>query len=217
MPCRSRFHAALASSLLGLAALWLTPASRASATVIEGTAWTFTGDPLEVSLTVDDAAVPGDLVITLSIAGTGSTGDLRGFFAQVSDESLLSGLSVTGPEVSGTSFFANGVKVVGPGNNLNGGGSPCPCDLGVEFGSPGIGHDDLRSVTFTLSHVTASLDASFLAEQSFGVRVTSVGDDCSREGSSKLSGQIAAVPEPGTGLLMGLGLAGLAAAARRGR
>lgn len=211
--------AAVLASLLGLAtiALALTAAHQASALLLDGTAATFTGDPFEVSLTVDDAAQPGALVITLSVSGPDSIGDLRGFFAQVADERLLSGLSVSGPEVMQASFLANGIQGVGPGNNLNGGGSPCPCDLGVEFGSPGIGRDDLQSVTFVLSHATVSLDASFLADQRFGVRVTSVGDDFAREGSSKLRGQIAVIPEPGTALLMGLGLAGLTAASRRPR
>lgn len=201
-------------ALVPLAALLLTAGS-AAATVIEATASRFTGDRLSVSLTVDDAAVPGDLEITLTVAGPGSTlADLRGFFVHVADESLLSGLSVIGPDVTSSSFLANAVSAVGPGNNLNGGGSPCPCDIGVELGTPGIARDDLQTVTFTLSHATASLDVSFLASQEFGIRATSVGEEDCRDGSSKLSG-ILPVPEPGTALLTGLGLAGLAAAGKR--
>jgi hypothetical protein len=123
---------------------------------------------------------------------------------------------VTGPDVSSSSFLANAITAVGHGNNLNGGGSPCPCDVGVELGAPGIARDDLRTVTFTLSHATASLDMSFLASQEFGVRATSVGKGKCRDGSSKLSG-ILPVPEPGTALLIGLGLAGLSAAGTRSR
>jgi hypothetical protein len=193
---------------------WLVmTAGTSSATLVRATASTFTGDPLQVSLEIDDAAVAGSLVITLEVTGPGSTiGDLRGFFAQVTDESLLSGLSVTGPNVTGTSFLPNGVTQVGGGNNLNGGGSPCPCDLGIELGTPGIGSDDLRKVSFTLSHASRALDVSFLTGQRFGVRVTSVGEANCRPGSSKLVG---VVPEPGTALLIGLGLAGLSGSKSR--
>ena len=101
----------------------------------------------------------------------------------------------------------------GGGSNLQGGGSPCPCDLGIEIGSPGLGHgDDYQSVTFTLSHASLDLDVSLFQGQSFGVRATSVGDvDGSREGSSKLIG---VVPEPSTALLALLGLSGLASIGR---
>ncbi len=201
------FHA-----VIGLiAALGVTAADSVSATVLHASASSFTGSPLNVSLQVDDATVPGDLVITLEVTGPGATiGDLRGFFIQVANESLLSGLSVTGAHVTGTSFLANAVTAVGSGNNLYGGGSPCPCDVGVALGTPGIGSDDLRKVTFTLSHATESLDVSFLSGQDFGVRATSVGSGRCRSGSSKLAGVVSVVPEPGTALLIGLGLAGLA-------
>ncbi len=203
-------------AVVGLATwIGIASAGTASATQLQATASTFAGTPLQVSLKVDDAVVPGDLVITLEVAGPASTvADLRGFFVHVANESLLSGLSVTGPNVTGSSFLANAVTSVGSGNNLYGGGSNSPFDIGVQLGTPGIGSDDLRKVTFTLSHATASLDASFLSGQSFGVRATSVGQDRCRSGSSKLIG---VVPEPGTALLIGLGLAGLAGSRPRSR
>lgn len=172
-----------------------------------GSADPFTGDPLSVSIDVDSASDPGNLVITLSIAGDGTIGDLRGVFFQVSNESLLSGLSVMGDGVTSSQFLANEVINLGNGSNLKGGESPCPCDIGVEIGTAGIGEDDFQSVTFTLMHMSESLDQSFLRKQAFGVRVTSVGEvDGDREGSSKLVG---VVPEPSTAILMLLGLAGL--------
>jgi hypothetical protein len=172
-----------------------------------GSADPFTGDPLSVSIAVDSASDPGNLVITLSIAGDGMIGDLRGVFFQVSNESLLSGLSVMGDGVTSSQFLANEVINLGNGSNLKGGESPCPCDIGIEIGTAGIGKDDFQSVTFTLMHKSESLDQSFLRKQEFGVRVTSVGEvDGGREGSSKLVG---VVPEPSTAILMLLGLAGL--------
>lgn len=213
---RRRSSLLAAVSLAGSLGLSLfASAGSASATQLQATANSFTGDPLQVSLRVDDAVVPGDLVITLTVVGPGTTkADLRGFFLNVADESLLAGLSISGTSVTSHQIGANSVIAVGNGNNLNGGGTPCPCDLGVELGTAGIGKDDLRTVTFTLSHATANLDVSFVASQTFGVRATSVGSRGCREGSSKLVGTIPVVPEPGTALLMGLGLAGLAAGRR---
>jgi len=209
-----RFQSAPAVSRLALLALlaWLFPLS-VSATVIESSASSFTGDPLTVWVEIDDESDPGNLVITLEVEEGGTTGDLRGFFAHVADESLLGGLTISGDNVSGSSFAANEITRVGGGNNLNGGGSTCPCDLGVEFGAPGIGKDDIQSVTFTLSHNSESLDASFFDNEEFGVRATSVGEE-DRDGSSKLVG---VVPQPSTALLMMLGLSGLASAGSRVR
>lgn len=190
-------------------------ASAAQATIVTASASSFTGDPLTVDLVIDDESDPGNLVITLEIADGGPTGDLRGFFAQIGDESLLAGLSVTGEYVTDDRIAANRIRDLGRGANLNGGGSPCPCDIAVEFGNPGIGKEDLQAVMFVLSHSTETLTTSLFDGQTFGVRVTSVGDwDGCREGSSKLVG---VVPEPSTALLVGIGLAGLGVAGRRSR
>ena len=202
------------SSLLLFSALslllFLIPLA-ATSSVIETTATTANGAPLTVDVTLDDGVDPGKIVITLDVSG-GNIGDLRGFFANVTDEGLLDKLSVSGFDVSDSAFEANSVRQVGGGNNLNGSGTPCPCDLGIEFGSPGTGRDDLQSVTFTLSHVDGQpIDASLFADQTFGVRATSVGPlHGSRDGSSKLIGVIPVIPEPSTAMLMALGLLGLA-------
>lgn len=202
-----------ARSLVGLAAMVLL-ATSAHATLVDATASPFTGDPIEVSIRIDDESEPGHLVITLEVAGEDRIGDLRGFFAQVADESLLDGLSVSGDQVTGSRFAANDVINLGGGSNLNGGGSPCPCDLGVEIGDPGTGRgDDYQSVTFTLMHASVALTTALLDGQDFGIRVTSVGDVYGRRGgSSKLVG---IVPEPSTSLLAGFGLALLSRVGRR--
>lgn len=194
-------------ALLGIALLLGLLPGLAGAATIEATATAFTGDPISVGVTIDDGVEAGHLVITLEVED-GAAGDLRGFFANVADESLLAGLSVSGDHVTGSVFAADAVINLGQGSNLNGGGTPCPCDLGVEIGAPGIGGgDDHPAVVFTLSHADVDLDVGLFADQLFGVRVTSVGDlDGARGGSSKLAG---VVPEPSTSLLMLLGLAGL--------
>lgn len=198
----------LETLLLGVI-MSFTLASQAHATIFSTTASAFAGDPLDVLIEVDDESDPGNLVIRLSIASEDDAGDLRGFFAQVTDETLLSGLSLLDVDsvISNAVFESDGVVRVGGGNNVNGGGSPCPCDLGVEIGSPGVGRDDYRDVTFTLTHATEALTVDLFQAQTVGVRVTSVGDlGGDRNGSSKL---IAVVPEPSTALLMALGFAGL--------
>src|SRR5262249_958934 len=117
-----------------------------------------------------------------------------------------------------------------------GGGSPCPCDVGVAIGTPGTGKDDIFRTTFVLD-ATADLAIEDFVNQLAGVRVTSVGSfdgdskdpndpkdvfkDFGRSGSAKLIATIpdpnSPVPEPSTALLVGLGTVGLGAARRRAR
>ena len=100
---------------IGLATwIGIASAGAASATIqlpgLRGTATSYAGCPLDVSIAVDDQSMPGDLVITLAITSPDTkTGNLHNFFIQVADESLLSGLTVTGPNVKGSIFLANGV------------------------------------------------------------------------------------------------------------
>jgi len=169
----------------------------------------FTGDEIGVELTLsddEDGSILGRLEVLEGV------GDLRGVFLDITDTSLLSGLRVTGADVTG--FETGSVINLGHGSNLNGGGSPCPCDIGIEFGSSGVGRDDIAVTEFVLVHASLELDLSLFRDQLAGARVTSVGDgyDSDREGSSKLAG---VVPEPSTGVILGLGLAGLGWRRRR--
>jgi hypothetical protein len=129
-------------------------------------------------------------------------------------------MTATGDDVTSSRFLADGVINLGLGSNLRGGGSPCPCDIGVEIGTPGIGKDDFATTTFLL-HANAPLSLSDFTDQLVGVRITSVGPDPdSRGGSAKLAGTLpntVPVPEPHPALLiaLGLGLLGYASRARR--
>jgi hypothetical protein len=116
---------------------------------------------------------------------------------------------------------------------VRGGGSPCPCDIAVALGTPGIGRDDIFSTTFVLD-ASAALALTDFANELIGVRVTSVsvfgGDskdskdgkgDFVRNGSAKLVATIpdptVPVPEPAPGVLVGFGLVALGYAMRRRR
>ncbi len=192
-----------AAVLLGLAA-------PAKAATLSFTIDEFSGDAADVRITLDDGAADGTLALTVAVLS--GLADIRGIFFDVADDSVQAGLQVLGSAVSEVAF--GHVIDLGNGANLNGRSSPCPCDVGVEIGTPGIGSDDYQSVTLGLMHETLDLDLSLFSEQVFGVRLTSVGDECRRGGSSKLGGRAPVVPEPSTAALAGLGLTLLAAGRR---
>jgi hypothetical protein len=159
----------------------------------------------------------GDIRVTATV--TLGVADLRAVYLNIDDDILLSGLTVTGDDVTDYEIAAHSVIDLGQGSNLHGGGTPCPCDIGVEIGTPGIGKDDFATTTFLL-HGLTPLSLSDFTDQLVGVRITSVGPDPdSRGGSAKLAGRlpdVVPVPEPAAGALLALGL-GAIACARRGR
>jgi len=190
-------------AILSLALLLVGSSASAASTAFTLTPFTFSGDPVELTITLDDGVVAGSVELTATVSS--GIGDIRGIFFDLVDDAVLAGLSVTGSDVNNENVLIGSVINMGRGSNLNGGGTPCPCDVGVEIGRPGMGKDDIQTTVLWISHSTLSLDLSDFADQSFGGRVTSTGRD--REGSSKLEG---VVPEPGTGLLLAFGVVGLA-------
>jgi hypothetical protein len=163
----------------------------------------FTGDQARIQMTLDDSiAGAGKVQFKIDVDQSVSLGDLQGLFFNIQDESLLDGLIISGADVTNVTKQANSVLDLGNGINLNGGGrkgssGPSPFDVGVRLGSPGIGENDIRSTVFTISHstklLTKLLSLSQFANQSFGVRLTSVGTS-NREGSSKLLGMAPTLP-----------------------
>ena len=169
----------------------------------------FEGDA-SVKITLDDTAAGiGNIQVDVEVIPNPNIGDLRGVFFHIADESLLPGLSAAGPDITQQVFGpANSVIDLGGGNNLNGPGSPCGCDIGLEIGTAGIGMDDIQSTSFTLTHDMVALDLSQFTMQAVGARVASVGLPMgSRTDSAKLAGTFP-VPEPSGLAMMTLGLLG---------
>lgn len=110
--------------------------------------------------------------------------DLRGLFFDTTDAGLLSGLSAVGSDVTDSAFKNDAVVNLGGGVNMNGHGV---FDAGVEFGTSGLGKDDIDATSFTLASSRGALELEDFAGVDFGVRFTSVGDpDGARNGSLKL-------------------------------
>ena len=115
--------------------------------------------------------------------------DLRGLFFQVGDESLAASLTATGSSVTSFAGQANSVSNLGNGVNTQGVGTG-PFDFGVEFGTPGIGSDDIRDASFVLAAAGTPLTLALLENMGFAARLTSFGTEGgSRDGSLKLVGE----------------------------
>lgn len=184
-----------------------SPASAASVTFNVSSALSNDSTPASVNLTLDDtAAGAGKVQFKVNVVRNPNIADIRGVFFNILDNSLLRDLKITGANV--TQFAATGsINRLGQGNNINPGG---PFEIGVEIGQQGLGGgDDIQSTMFTVAHSSQALTLAQFSNQSFGLRLQSVGlPGSSREGSSKLGGKAPgssqAVPEPGTIVATGL-------------
>lgn len=137
---------------------------------------------------LDDGTLRFDLSV---LTDNGHVGDLNGLFFDTFDDALVGGLSVDGADVTGSNIKANSVTRVDGYNNVNGDvvKQAGKFDVGVQFGTEGIGKDDIQSTSFVLSHKTEALTLDMIAEQDFAVRLTSTGlVGGSREGSVKIGG-----------------------------
>jgi hypothetical protein len=152
-------------------------------------AFTIPGIPsVEVMIT---ETPEGALLFEVTVVGT-VAGDLRGLFFDAADPALLAGLSVDGDDV--TAFRTGSVSNLGSGVNMNGAGAPY--DIGLAFGTAGIGADDIRSTSFVLSSAAGPLTMDFVANVDFGARLTSIGPEGgARNGSSKIVAVSTAAPD----------------------
>lgn len=149
-----------------------------------------TGD-VNVEITITEL-LDGTLQFDLKVLDvTGSIGDLNAVFFDLNDDSLTNGMSVMGSDVTDVALKTDGVTKVDSYTNMNG---EVVKDLGkfdggVQFGTQGIGQDDIRETSFVLSHDTQALSLDDFSLQDFGIRLTSVGEEGgSRDGSLKLGG-----------------------------
>lgn len=204
------FHRIVGGLALGLTVLLAGSTAQAASTAFNLSPSSGGSGLLRVVL--DDDVTPGSVKLTASIIS--GMGDLEAlFFSLGGDDDLLAGLSVSGMDVA---YNATGnVSSLGGGLDLNGNGSPCPCDVGVAIDG---GMYPAQSTMLEISHAFLNLDISLFDPSSFGAIISGLGSD--DDGGTGLAGGVGGemtVPEPGTASLLGLGLCALAARGRQRR
>ena len=129
-----------------------------------------------VAVTITENA-DGSLSFSLNVLGP-YTGDLRGFFFDLADESRIGTLAVA-PTSAGFTEFRQGndnIKDLGNGANMQGLlGSDGGYDAGIEIGSAGTGQDDYQSFSFKLTSSAGPLTLEDFSNVDFGLRLNSVG------------------------------------------
>ncbi len=137
-------------------ACFLAPMTATQAGIMFNVNQQFGSDALDTIVLVEQQTNALKFTLTVDDSITGNIGDLRGIFFHVADESLLSGLTAAGLDVTDQAYSANSVSNLGNGANVN--GSLNPFDAGIEIGSQGIGQNDIRTTMFVLSHSSQALD-----------------------------------------------------------
>jgi PEP-CTERM motif-containing protein len=190
-------------SLAGVV-MMLVGVSTASASPIMGDMEEFTGSDMVGRAVFEQ--VGSDVKVTLTTVqepGHVNTGDWGGFWFNISDDSLLAGLSVVGADITAFDFSGSVGSVGSANNNLNGGGSPGAMDAGIAFGNPGGAGGLLETTMFTLSHPDG-LTLALFDGQTIAGRLQTVGPAPNGGGgSSKIVGMVD-VPEPASLAMMGL-------------
>lgn len=155
-------------------------------------------DVVGVVITVTEQS-DGTLLFTADVdESTGAIGDLNALFFDMSDDSLVDGLSVTGVDVTADKFVADKVTKIDSFTNMNGEtvNEYGKFDGGVQFGTSGMATDDIQSTSFILGHDSVALTLDDILGQDFGVRLTSVGEiNGAREDSLKIGGTAPDTPD----------------------
>lgn len=150
--------------------------------------------PVETHVEITEQA-DGTLRVDLNVLGAGLLGDLRGFFFDLKDvDADTANLSVMGIEgsediVGPAEFAEEGVDRVQGDVNMKGSAlkQTGKFDVGITFGTEGIGQDDVSSASFILSSESMDLTLDSLDLADLGLRYTSVGDDEGRGGGARRS------------------------------
>ena len=118
--------------------------------------------------------VNGSLQFEITLLdGHGKTPDLRGLFFNLNDFSKTAGLTFSNDFGAISGLRTGLIDDMGHGANMK--GKADPFHVGIEFGTPGQGHDDLETVSFTLSNHAKNLTLDDIANTLFGARLTSSG------------------------------------------
>lgn len=155
-----------------------------------------TGD-VNVEITITELA-DGSLRFDVTVLDTtGQIGDLRGLFFDLADDTLTSGISVSGADITDEVYKIDGVSSTGGSNNVKGEvlNEYGKFDFGIEIGTQGISTDDIQFTSFTVAHDTETLSIADFELQDMAVRLMSVGESGgARNGSLKLGGEIPEAP-----------------------
>ena len=143
----------------------------------------------------------GTLQFDIDVLGSGFIGDLRGLFFDLNGYDVDSNdLSVTGVDgseglIGKSKFGENSVDRVQGDVNVKGHviAKQGRFDGGIEFGTQGLGKDDVSSVSFILAADSGDLSLDSLDLADLALRYTSVGMMDYREGSAKIAGMTSGV------------------------
>ncbi len=201
---------AIAASALTVGSVMYAPVANAAS--VTGSLSEFTGDNAGGTFTFSDFG-PNTVRLLTKITAPTVGGDIRGvFFDVIGGTAGLQVMPVSGQGAGITVSELNfNTCAAGGGNNLNGGGSPCPFDVGFAVGRPGTAGGTITSALFTITR--SGLTASSFAGQTIGIRYQATG--ANGNGSSKLSGTTSATAVPTPALLPGLIGMGVAAMRKR--
>lgn len=119
---------------------------------------------------------------------SGQIGDLRALYFDIEgvDATVL---NFSGDDITDSAAAEEGITTLGQDTNMKGSAikESGAFDVGLEFGTMGIGNDDIQSTSFTLSLEGVGMSLEMLNLSDFGIRYTSVGEEGgSRDGSSKI-------------------------------